>query len=210
MASGGDRHMANVISCENYERNWANLSAGNLASEQREALEEHRRSCPYCRNFSSVMLQIRDSLQTMPRLDASPQFAPNLMRQIRHLEGGGNRRRWGREPRLSPVALSAGFAVALLLGFLFLRPADAPLDLATSQPNDALQGRADVQSVPLQLAPQRQKMPGANSDLFAAGKVELDTAKHRLPETPGHQQIPIPVEDDLWRLNQASTTPASP
>ncbi len=210
MASGGDRYMGNVISCENYERNWANLSVGNIASERREALEEHRRSCPYCRNFSAEMLQIRDTLQAMPRLHASPQFAPNLMRQIRQLESGGNRRGWSWEPRLSPVALSAGFAVALLLGFLFLRPANAPLDLMTSQPADALQGRAEVQNVPLQLAPQRQIMPGANSDLLAAGKVELDTAKHRLPETPGHQQIPIPVEDDLWRLNQASTTSPSP
>jgi hypothetical protein len=202
--------MANVISCENYERNWANLSAGNIASKQREALEEHRRSCPYCRNFSAEMLLIRHTLQAIPRLNASLQFAPSLMRQIRQLESAGDRRRWGWEPRLNPVALSAGFAVALLLGFLFLRPVNSPLNLTTSQSADALQGRAEVQSVPIQPAPQRQIMPSADSDLLAAGKVELDTAKHRLPETPGHQQIPIPVEDDLWRLNQASTTSSSP
>ncbi|HEX7344338.1 MAG TPA: hypothetical protein VF398_08740, partial [bacterium] len=91
-----------------------------------------------------------------------------------------------------------------------LRPVNSPLNLTTSQSADALQGRAEVQSVPIQPAPQRQIMPSADSDLLAAGKVELDTAKHRLPETPGHQQIPIPVEDDLWRLNQASTTSSSP
>jgi len=210
MDSGGNRLMADVISCEYFEKNWADYSAGRLAAPQAETLAEHRRNCCYCACYGAESLRIRQSLQALPNLQASPYFASNLMRTIRQLELGGNRRRWGWEPRLNPVALSAGVAVALLLGFLFLRPIHAPLNMMASQPTDALQARAQLQNTPIQPAPKRQIVPGASSDLLAAREAETDTAKHRLPEAPGQQRIPIPVEDDLWRLNQASTTPPSP
>ena len=42
---------------------------------------------------------------------------------------------------------------------------------------------------------------------FASEDGVQDTATHRLPEPAGQDSIPIPVEDDYWKLNQVSTTP---
>jgi len=210
MDSGGDRLMADVINCEYFENNWAEYLAGRLDAPQAKALAEHRRNCAHCGSYGAESLRIRESLQALPDLQASPYFASNLMRTIRQLEHGGSRRKWGWEPRLNPLALSAGVAVALLVGFLFLQPLHAPMEGMTSQPTDALQGQAELQNAPIQTAPKRQIVPGTSSELLAASEVETDTAKHRLPEAPGQQRIPIPMEDDLWRLNQASTTPPSP
>ena len=45
---------------------------------------------------------------------------------------------------------------------------------------------------------------------YASERTLIDTTQHRIPERPGTDSIPIPVEDDLWRIDRVSTTPGEP
>jgi len=199
------------IRCEDYERGYADLAETATDSIRRQALADHAQSCPYCRNFGAQALRLRAAMSSLPRLDVSPQFIYNLRRAIHRLERAETG--FGRDfaPKAYPLALSAGFAMALLLGFLFLRPGYQPGGIGGMQPTalTAATG-AQVQGPAAQPIRERQMTPVSTQEALIAQDAGTDTARHRLPEAPGKEKIPIPVEDDLWRLNQVSTTPASP
>jgi hypothetical protein len=202
--------MAERIGCEEFERDYAEWSSGGLSAERQLALEKHGQSCWHCGAYRPETARLRGILAALPQMAVSPQFAYRLQRSVRELESGVNSK-WSWQPRVAPAALSAGFAAAIVVGFLLLRPSTPPNNMIASQPTSG-KGPNEVlvqeSHNPTSLRP--SATPQTAFESLALNEEKLDTAKHRLPEAPGHQQIPLPVEDDLWRLNQASTTPSSP
>ena len=197
------------VSCEDFEREFTTSVDGGIDSERKRALEEHRRTCPSCKSFDENTHAIRNRLLRVPKLETPPYFAANLRREINRMEQGLKRPDWntGLVPRF--LSLGTGFALALICGILIFRPGTQqtvypPLSVPVAENKNTTQDHN----------------PGINEDhSLASDPTELwlvtkdaglDTATHRLPEPAGQDSIPIPVDDDYWRLNQVSTTPNDP
>lgn len=206
----GRRQMIHV-NCEDFERDFDRISDSGADAERRQALQNHRQVCPHCRHLSAETLRLRGALLSLPTLELSPQFEYRLRRAVRELESGAPRVQGVEGLQPYPLTLlSAGFVTALLLGFLFLRPSDQPAYVVVPGQVSNTATSAQTEGSGTQTALQKQALPLSAAPLFAEQEGIVDTARHRLPEAPGRDVIPIPVEDDLWRINQASTTPASP
>gem|GEM_PF-2475009 len=213
-----------TINCEELEQGFSDLSRGQVDPQRRAALEEHRRTCPHCRQFSADTMELRLVLSELPKLETSPQFIFNLKREIHRMEGGQAARGWSFSLFPHPLALTSGFALAILLGYVLFQPATSPvMDPANmaSAPDlipESVEAPsvAQEQVVPQVITPPAtpqviRPMTAAPQEQFLLTQdAVVDTARHRLPETPGTDSIPIPVQDDLWRMNQVSTTPGGP
>jgi hypothetical protein len=205
------------IRCEDFEREFASLSDVQAKSDLKLELEKHRQNCSYCRNYNLQTQNLRTTLNHIPRLETSPQFIFNLRREINRLENPRTKRELGFVPWPHSVAVSSGFVIAIILGFIFLRPG-APISEPTQTNN---MPAMTTQTVPQKIAPlspivkqEHLETPSVSSrqhNLLASSDSRHDTLIHRLPEAPGKDSIPIPLEDDFWRMNhQVSTTPAGP
>ena len=207
--------MANLM-CEDFEREYNRLADPQADPLHQKRLQEHRQNCPHCRAFGSEAQTLRTVLSNLPKLETSPQFIFNLRREINLLENP--RTGFHREPRPLPhsLALSAGFALAVFLGVLLLRPLTQVQELTTSPSGPRFQTaqidppQTKQTSPVVATRPEPQLVVPRNHDLYASGSVARDTSVHRLPEVPGKDSIPIPV-DDYWRMNrQVSTLQAGP
>ncbi len=196
------------VRCEDFEREYQNLSSDNVSVELRRELEEHLQNCKYCLNYSKATGDIRDTLLHLPKIDVPPYFGTNLKREINRLEHGLRKPELNSKPLPRFLAFGSGFAVALLISFLVFQggeyqPVIPGLDqqpgfMAESEPSDAASEQIEGQLYP--------------DDFFETlGLTEnrplLETSTHRLPEPAGTDSIPIPVDDDFWQINQVSTTP---
>jgi hypothetical protein len=205
------------IRCEDFEREFAQLNDMQAEPARRQALASHKQNCPFCRNYSAEMQGLRTALRNLRKLETSPQFIFNLKREINRLELPTSRREMRSTPLPYTVALSTGFALAIFIGVLLLRPVlpvsestlslnPAPISSQVavkdvSSPASATQEILDPKIIP---SPIHEQWTATN-DLS-----NRDTLKHRLPEAPGKDSIPIPLRDDYWRMNQVSTIPAEP
>jgi hypothetical protein len=206
------------IRCEDFEREFASLSNDQTKPNHKLDLEKHRQNCPYCRSFNLQTQNLRTTLSHIPRLDTSPQFIFNLRREINRLENPRPNREMGFAPLRLSVAVSSGFVMAIILGFIFLRPGAPTFEPALTNNTPAM----TTQTVPQKTVPlspvvkqERVVMPSVSSkqhNLWASASADSrhDTLIHRLPEAPGKDSIPIPREDDFWRIHQVSATPAGP
>lgn len=197
------------MKCEEFERQYGELVAGALNVDRRAALERHRESCKYCARFTTESETIRKALLNLSKLEASPYLAAGIRREINRLERGISHPDWS--PRLLPrfVALGTGFALAIICSLIIFESggqrADNPLIYGTNGANNVVAERENTGIAP---TVSDQDQPAENpAALFTSTDSNLDTMTHRLPEPAGTDSIPVPTEDDLWRLNQVSTTP---
>lgn len=202
------------IRCEEFEREFASLSDNQADPTRRRALEQHRQNCPFCRAYSAETQSLRTAMSRIPRLETSPQFTFNLRREINRLEHPRTSREMGTAPLPHSLAVSAGFVMAVILGFfLFLRPGPQGPEQAPVNTNIQVLGENNVPQPPapvvVQPAPERgeQKItPQVRNDKFADNeKASRDTLKHHLPEEPGKDSYPVPDGSDFWRMDQVST-----
>ena len=197
------------VSCEEFENRYADLITGNLDAEQKKALEEHGRSCTHCQRFTAQSDAIRQELLNLPQLEVSPYFAANVRREINRLERGLKKPEW--TPSLLPrfAALASGFAVAVICGLIIFQPggqnANDPTLMNPATPSGMTAERGTT-SENLEVSEPAMLYDPAE-ELLTSYESGVDTATHHLPEPPGTDSIPIPVEDDYWRINQVSTTP---
>lgn len=192
-----------TMKCEEFEAKFAAFVAGALDAEQVEDMVRHQQTCSHCRHFNEESGKIRERFLDLSKLKVSPYFNANLQREINRLERGLEK------PDFSPssiprfVAIATGFAVAIIAGFIVFqsnRPvtnptAISPRTVAESQLETSPSNTAD------------DYLLTEPTDVFYTMDEQIDTATHRLPEPAGTDSFPIPTEDDLWQLNQVSTTP---
>ncbi len=197
------------FNCEDYEKHFPDSTGDQKPAGTGEALEKHRESCPSCQVFNQETAQIRTLLLSLPKLEAAPNFSYNLRREINRMEGSKSRPEWGTAPL--PLALSGGFALAVLLGFLLFRPmiqteSMLPMPMNASQ-NVVAQDQPGETAKEVASAPVEQAyvMPADNQLLTE--KAGMDTSIHQLPGEPGMEAIPVPVQTEPWPINQVSTTP---
>ena len=62
------------VTCEDFEREFEQLSKGTLNDERREALLQHQRSCQYCLRFGESLHPVREALLHMTELEVPPLF----------------------------------------------------------------------------------------------------------------------------------------
>ncbi len=197
------------ISCSEVENYLSSYSGRDIDPDLKIALERHHATCPHCRQYTEEIRSIRNLLLTLPALEVSSEFLPNLRREIARLEYGNPR---GEKRVLTfpqTVAISTGFAMALLVGFLLFRPGIQTTDgdigrtsgLMAEQTPQVRTPEASSQNPSSHIA----ALP--TTTWIITDSLAQDTNRHRLPETPGKQQIPIPAHDDLWRINQVSSSP---
>lgn len=200
------------VSCEDFEREFADFSGGRVTEDRRKDLEEHRRNCDHCRRYAEESEEIREALQRIPKLEVPPYFATNLKREINRMELGLKRLEWSPSPAPRFLALSTGFAMALIVGFIFLQPGKRQWDYPTlPQPLSGTGDIADAENTEVDTDMTGRSLMSNPSDIwFAAEGSVIDTARHRLPEPAGTDSIPIPMDDDYPRINQVSTTPGEP
>lgn len=197
------------VSCEEFENRYTDLIGGKLDDEQKKAFEEHRRSCVHCMRLTSESLIIRRELLNLPKLEVSPYLAANVKREINRLERGLGKPAWtpGLMPRFA--ALASGFAIAIICSLIIFQPTgqqtgDPALMSPATQPGMTAESGTTSDNLELNEAP---TLYDPTEEMFTSFDASIDTATHHLPEPPGTDSIPIPVEDDYWRINQVSTTP---
>ena len=193
------------VTCEDFEREFEQLSKGTLNDERREALLQHQRSCQYCLRFGESLHPVREALLHMTELEVPPYFEANLKREINRLERGLSKPRWesGLLPRF--VALSTGFALAVIVSLIVFQPGQQPGSIpGTVTPGMVAESETIEQPQKGESSLNAVETSGL---LLTDNETESDTATHRLPEPAGLDSIPIPVEDDFWQLNKVSTTP---
>ncbi len=192
------------ITCESYERGFLEFTKGTLDPEHRKAFEDHREQCEHCRNFSKATSDVRVALSQLPAIETPPYFTSNLKREINRLEQGSKKPEWNSRliPRL--LALGTGFALALFISFVALQPGQQPGIPGMEQPDMVAGSGASEETV----NPDKKLTIDRGGELLLTeNEVVVDTMTHRLPEPAGMDSIPIPVDDDYWKINQVSTTP---
>ncbi|MBU0519429.1 hypothetical protein KKA00_10695 [bacterium] len=189
------------VRCEDFEREHAEFKTGKLDTERSEALAAHQRQCSHCATYSAGLHEVRQMLQKLPQLESSPYFESDLQREINSLKHGGNSKQQASGvPRF--LALASGFAVAIIVSFVILQPAEQPTTIDASRGVMAEEQTLEKKSVPNSA---RMITNELAEELMLAYEGPVDTAIHRLPEPAGQDSIPIP--NDYWKLDQVSTTP---
>lgn len=196
------------IRCSEFENSSFSDSGSDISPERKIALETHRANCPHCRQYTAQVRNIRRLLLQLPTLEVSSEFLPNLRREIARLEYGRQRAAKRAVTFPQTVAITTGFATAILVGILLFRSGIQPSDGGLGQ-NSGLMAQQTSQSQTPQTTPNPPSQMAAlpTNSWVIPDSLEQDTNRHRLPESPGKQQIPIPAYDDLWRINQVSSSP---
>lgn len=194
------------VRCEDFEREFAEFSGGSLSVDQRDALERHQRECRYCQSLNEKTWAFRRTLQSFPQLEAPPYFLANIKREINRLEHGLKKPQWNSKPLPHFLTVGAGITIAVICSIIFLQPDERATGfIPSSGPTAATeQIQSDQNANP---AEDNLLSEDPSEFLYASEESPVDTATHRLPEPAGQDSIPIPVEDDYWKLNQVSTTP---
>lgn len=200
------------VNCEDFERELADFITGGLSPERKDAFEKHRQHCVTCRNFSREADSIREALRQLPQLQVPPYFMANLKREINRLERGLRKPQWNMRPAPRLLSLSAGFALAIFCGVLFLHSGNQPSGVPTliKPPENAERTASMEKNTPAPSQEQGPAISDADEFLYAEEGIERDTSRHRLPEPAGQDSIPIPIDNDYWKLNQVSTTQNHP
>lgn len=194
------------LSCEDFEREFAEFSRGGLSADRRDTLERHRRECPLCQRITEETWALRSTLQSLPQLEAPPYFLANIKREINRLEHGLKKPRWNPSPLPRFLTAGAGFAIAVLLSFIFLQSGERSTGF--TPPSSPTASTEQIQPNQNLNVPEEEVLKEDPSEQwYASEEGVIDTATHRLPEPAGQDSIPIPVENDYWKLNQVSTTP---
>ncbi len=194
------------VNCEDFEREFQEFSSDGLNADRLRELELHQRECPHCRQYDLETSTLRQALQSIPLLEEPPYFLANLKREINRQESGLRKPQYRSNPLPRFLTVSTGFAVAIIASLVFLQPAQRNIGLSPSTGPTA--GTEQLQPDQNMNNPSEELLLEDPSSLgFASEDGILDTATHRLPEPAGQDSIPIPVEDDYWKLNQVSTTP---
>jgi hypothetical protein len=151
------------------------LVNGSLETREREAVEEHLRTCLPCRRELKEQRHLQEVLRTQPAVHISPQTGfDDLNRQMAvGPRGGRNRQPAGPIARFASVA-AAG--VALLAVLLWLAPANerSADDYRTlAAPADASGARVDLIFVQSTTAAQMQAVLDELGGEIAAGPTDL-------------------------------------
>ncbi|MCX6640126.1 MAG: hypothetical protein NTW14_06545 [bacterium] len=200
------------LSCEEFEKEYPAIKATHASAERLAELEQHRASCALCRQYAQDTRRVREALISLPKLQTPPYFLSNLKREINRMEMGLSKPEWntGLFPRLA--LLGSGFTTAIVLGFFLFNPASRQISYPTAASVEPSTDNVATIVTPQVEIKKIAKPTTTHEPLqsrFLADNAPADTAIHKLPERPGHDQITIPVNDDLWRVNQVSTTPPS-
>ncbi len=189
------------MNCEEFERRYTAFKAGTLSADEVEAFVKHQQSCSLCRHFTEESDALRTRLLDLPKLKTSPYFLAALHREIQRMERGLRKPDQMPSPLPRFFAAATGFAVAVIVGFIVFR-SDQPVTKSnTEAPAVVAESRSEAPSL------DEQTVVAEPPEVFFTMDEQIDTATHRLPEPAGIDSFPIPMEDDLWQINQVSTTP---
>ena len=113
-----------MIRCEDFERYLLDLHAGVISKELAEALEEHRRICQSCRELTPELIQIRQRLLSLVRLEPRTGFEMRLAYRLQEMERPN--RGWFRSLEESIaanwLAFGTGAVATVLIGFMLFSP----------------------------------------------------------------------------------------
>jgi hypothetical protein len=196
------------VRCEDFEREYQNLSNDNVSVERKRELEVHLQSCKYCMNYSKATGEMREALLHLPNIDVPPYFETNLKREINRLEHGLRKPELNSKPLPRFLAFGSGFAVALLISFLVFQGGQYQQVMpGLNQQPGSIAKSEQPSATSEQIEEQLHHDDIYGTLLLTESGALYDTSTHRLPEPAGTDSIPIPVDDDFWQINQVSTTP---
>src|SRR4030042_1318166 len=95
--------------CDKFEQNYSSWQEGRLSGEEIAEMERHRAQCPHCATFDPKTARLRESLASLPELQAPVGFEFRLQRRIK---GAAKGRRYGLKRKSVPAwtAVGARFA----------------------------------------------------------------------------------------------------
>lgn len=151
-----------MIRCEDFERYLLDLHQGKISKELAAALEEHRRICKTCQELTPELIQIRQQLMAMVKLEPSPGFESRLARRIQEIEQPSKSWLSSLEENLAAnwLAFGAGAVATVLIGFLLFSP----------QPPGALPGSSLTADNQTQ---ESVVQPATNPELLTRGRENL-------------------------------------
>src|SRR5262245_23012068 len=112
---------ARAMDCRQFQKEVVEYPDRGISQHQRESLEAHASACPRCAGDLRVFQAMREGLDTLPPLGASPGFEERLSRSLSR-EAGRDAAPvlvfpvWARRAALAAAAaIIIGFAALLLL-----------------------------------------------------------------------------------------------
>jgi putative zinc finger protein len=171
------------------------LVNGSLETREREAVEEHLRTCLPCRRELKAQRRLQEVLRTQPAVHISPQTGfDDLNRQM----AVGPRGRLNRQS-LGPIARFASVAtagVALLAVLLWLAPTERGSDVyrTLAAPAVASGARVDLIFVQSTTAAQMQAVLDELGGEIAAGPTDLGRYTVQLDREASEAEITALLE----------------
>ena len=111
-----------MISCEEFERYLLDLHHGKVTAELEAALVEHRRICKSCNELTPELIQVRERLMGLVKLEPRPGFEMRLAQRLKgESEPVRGRYRIREESwAMNWLAFTAGAVATVAIGFLLV------------------------------------------------------------------------------------------
>ena len=111
-----------MIGCEEFERYLLDLHQGKVTAELEAALVEHRRVCKTCNELTPELIQVRERLMGLVKLEPRPGFEMRLAQRLRgELEPLPRKGRLLEESwAMNWLAFTAGAVATVAIGFLLV------------------------------------------------------------------------------------------
>jgi len=182
-----------------------------ITQAEREWLEAHFAACPKCRSEYDVLARTLESVATLPRIEAAPDFTERTLARVRRATPAADRLALPR-PAWQPVAVAASllviagtllapFAGRLAQGPIAHRMAPPEARLVATPAPGSLAAREPAPAVAPSRAPQSQEQVAALVDSLIDHGEDVDfvldpvrvgherTASRRLEPAQGRQAV---------------------
>jgi hypothetical protein len=188
-----------MIRCEDFERHLLDLHQGTISAELQSALEEHRRICKSCRELTPELIQIRQRLMTLVKLEPRPGFEMRLARRLQFESQGQPKRQWGWDGSLVTnwLAFGVGAVATVLVGFMIFT--SHPGGPTATNPMTAENQKIQTPVPSIEKAQNTEQPRVSNPELLVRGRENLPLG--RVDDSTG--QFLLTAGKDSVPLNQA-------
>jgi hypothetical protein len=174
-----------MISCEEFERYLLDLHQGKVTAELKAALVEHRRVCKTCNELTPELIQVRERLLGLVKLEPRPGFEMRLAQRMRgELEPAQRRYKIHEESwAMNWLAFATGAIATVAIGFLLVshKPELNIVNAPTSMTAENVQSADDVPAVnPELLTRGGENLPFGSLD-DSTGEFHLISNQDSLP-----------------------------
>ena len=111
-----------MIGCEEFERYLLDLNEGKVSAELEAALVEHRRICKNCSELTPELIQVRERLMSLVRLEPRPGFEMRLAQRLKGETVIISRKHRSRDESwvMNWLVFTAGAVATVAIGFLLV------------------------------------------------------------------------------------------